>query len=67
MNANIFPEILPADLDAARRFLFSGGDETIPTPPAPRPRPRPTQSAPVVRNGITRARTRPATPAVGDA
>ena len=66
MNANL-PEILPSDLDAARRFLFADREEARPAAVAPaRTRPRPQQGSTVVRNGISRARSRPATTS-GDA
>lgn len=63
MHAKPLPEIQPADLDAVRRFLTADRDEDRPARiPASSPshrNPGP-KLAPVIRNGITRARSRAA-------
>jgi hypothetical protein len=67
----VFPEIAASDLDAVRRFLTAGRDESAATPsssPSPSPstlsRPRSNfvrdRKGPTVHNGITRARLRSA-------
>ena len=62
MHAKPLPEIQPSDLDAVRQFLTSARDEDRDPrnpPPASSRGPRP-KLAPVLRNGIARARSRPA-------
>ena len=63
MQAKPLPEIQPADLDAVRRFLTADRDANRPAriaSPAPAHRTPGPKLAPVIRNGITRARSRAA-------
>ena len=59
MHDKPLPEIQPADLDAVRRFLTADRPARSPAPSPAHRNPGP-KLAPVIRNGITRARSRAA-------